>query len=318
MQKKGVVLKELLLEDDEAFIEAAYGMLLHRRPDAGGGRPYLRALRNGKSKLQILYEISNSEECSLVGGHIEGLCQAYTVQEKSGVGIEDTKLPPFAVMQVTCVDHLLDIEDADKFIQAAFWVLLKRPPDGHGFDNYLEKMSGGFSKLQVLWELVISTEGQNFGLNLPGLQSAFAHECLSLKGSRKAALVLNSSPAIVALPDLLTLNAGRFVDAAYLTLLKRMPDPEGYKYRLTQLFAGVAKVQILSEISASKEAAAIKASLQGLSGAVALYKIACFPVMGAIIKSFANIEGNSIRERHQRAIAQRLYRLEVEVSDSFR
>ena len=49
------VLQELLLENGEDFVEAAFMALLKRRPDANGGRIYLRALRNGTNKLQILY-----------------------------------------------------------------------------------------------------------------------------------------------------------------------------------------------------------------------------------------------------------------------
>ena len=48
---QSVNLQELLLEEGEDFVEAAFLALLKRRPDANGGRIYLRALRNGTRRL---------------------------------------------------------------------------------------------------------------------------------------------------------------------------------------------------------------------------------------------------------------------------
>ena len=56
-REQGIALNELLLEEGDEFVEAAYMALLKRRPDATGGRTYLRTLRNGTSKVQILHEI---------------------------------------------------------------------------------------------------------------------------------------------------------------------------------------------------------------------------------------------------------------------
>ena len=50
-------LQEILQEDEEEFVNAAFHALLRRRPDANGGRAYLRALRSGTSRIQILYDL---------------------------------------------------------------------------------------------------------------------------------------------------------------------------------------------------------------------------------------------------------------------
>lgn len=48
--------------DGSAFVEAAYGLILKRQPDAEGAQHYLNQLYAGKSKLQILADIRRSHE----------------------------------------------------------------------------------------------------------------------------------------------------------------------------------------------------------------------------------------------------------------
>ena len=73
---ESTVLNELMQEEGEDFVDAAYSALLKRRPDATGGKIYMRALRNGTSKLQILYELSKSDDCLRAGGEVPGLAEA--------------------------------------------------------------------------------------------------------------------------------------------------------------------------------------------------------------------------------------------------
>ena len=128
-------LQELLLEDGEDFVDAAFHALLNRRPDANGGRAYLRALRSGTSRIQILYELSMSEECRRVGGEIAGLSDACA---KEGIGESNdnsSATRPAHIAHVTRAEQLLVLEDTDKFIEIAYWVLLKRAPDDEGIAN---------------------------------------------------------------------------------------------------------------------------------------------------------------------------------------
>ena len=121
--------------------------------------------------------------------------------------------------------------------------------------------------------------------------------------------------AATTLAELLGYQGGRFVDCAYLTLLKRAPDSEGFQHRMEQLLGGTAKIQILSEMSASKEAIAAGVNLPGLSAALTRYKFSQTPIVGRLIKVFVNVEGNSPAERRGRAAEQRLLTLAAEVGE---
>ena len=130
-------LDELLVEDGEEFVEAAYQALLKRRPDATGGRIYLSALRRGTSKLRVLYELSLSDDCIRAGGHIPGLQKAFV---REGIGVEVIEppviAPPSYVLRITRAEQLLSLTTTDEFIDATYWVLLKRAPDAEGVESY--------------------------------------------------------------------------------------------------------------------------------------------------------------------------------------
>ncbi len=312
---QGEDLQELLLEEGDEFIDAAFMTLLKRRPDANGGRTYLRALRSGTSKLQILYELSMSDDCRRVGGEIAGLGDACA---RAGIGEANEQsmvAPPAEVAQVTRAEQLLVIVDTDKFIELAYWVLLKRPPDAEGIANCRGRLQGGAGKAQVLYELFTSPECREMGVELPGLRDAFTREGLHVVESQVSAPPEELPMAATTLAELLGYQAGRFVDCAYLTLLKRAPDSQGFQDQLQQLLNGTAKIQILSEMSASKEAIAAGVNLPGLSAALTRYKFSQTPIVGRLVKVFMSVEGNSPAERRGRAAEQRLLTLAAEVGE---
>ena len=115
--------------------------------------------------------------------------------------------------------------------------------------------------------------------------------------------------------ELLGYQGGRFVDCAYLTLLKRAPDGEGFQHRIGQLLGGTAKIQILSEMSASKEAIAAGVNLPGMSAAITRYKFSQTPIVGRLVTVFVNVEGNSPAERRGRAAEQKLLTLAAEAGE---
>ena len=308
-------LQELLLEEGEDFIDAAFMTLLKRRPDANGGRAYLRALRSGTDKLQILFELSMSDDCRRVGGEIAGLGDACA---RAGIGEaneQSSAVPPAEAAQVTRAEQLLVIVDMDKFIELAYWLLLKRPPDAKGIANCHGRLQGGASKAQVLYELFTSPECREMGIELPGLRDAFTREGLHVVESQVAAPREELPTAATSLAELLGYQGGRFVECAYLTLLKRASDSEGFQHRLEQLLEGTAKIQILSEMSASTEAIAAGVNLPGLSAALTRYKFSQTPIVGRLVKVFVNVEGDSPAERRGRAAEQRLLTLAAEVGE---
>jgi FkbM family methyltransferase len=98
---------------------------------------------------------------------------------------------------------------------------------------------------------------------------------------------INAAPA---LETLLAYQDRVFIDCAYLTLLRRSPDPSGRNYYLRRLRDGAPKVQILSEISESPEARLINAVVPGLNDAIKKYrrkhKLVRLPLFGQFLKLF--------------------------------
>jgi predicted SAM-dependent methyltransferase len=66
-------LEDLLLCNDREFIESAYSLILMRSADDGGLQFYLARLRSGVGKLQILTELSTSDEARVRGAMLQGL-----------------------------------------------------------------------------------------------------------------------------------------------------------------------------------------------------------------------------------------------------
>lgn len=308
-------LRELMVEDGEEFVEAAYMALLKRRPDATGGRLYLRALRNGTSKLQILFELSESADCRRAGGEIPGLRDAFAHEGIGEAGEKPVIAPPSQALQVTRVEQLLLLENTHEFIEIAYWVLLKRAPDAEGVAIYHDRIQGGVGKVQILFEIFTSEECREIGVELPGLRDTFARE-----GMPVVEEVRPSSPAMLSrvatsLTELLAYQGGQFVECAYMTLLKRAPDTQGFQDRLQQLLAGSSKIQILDEMSSSQEANSAGVGFPELSSAIKRYRLSRTPVIGRLVKVFVDVEDDSVAERRGRAAEQRLVTLEAELKE---
>ncbi len=171
----GAALRELLLEEGDDFIEAAYLALLHRKPDARGGPAYLRALRNGTPKLAILYELHASDESRRIGAEVPGLIQAFTRE-----GIGEAPGAARAAAAIRSAEQLLVIDDPDRFVTLAYRVLLKRPVDLDGLANCKTRMRDGIARTQILHELYSSGERQRLGTELSGLREAFRRDGLAL------------------------------------------------------------------------------------------------------------------------------------------
>jgi GT2 family glycosyltransferase len=82
---------------------------------------------------------------------------------------------------------------------------------------------------------------------------------------RKAAAI----GAAANLPNLLRLDGRRFVECAYMTVLKRPPDRAGLKHHLALLRKGVPKIQIIVGMRASPEGKKLDCELEGLPEATA-------------------------------------------------
>ncbi|MCY7388958.1 MAG: DUF4214 domain-containing protein [Burkholderiales bacterium] len=308
-------LDELLVEDGEEFVEAAYQALLKRRPDATGGRIYLRALRSGTSKLRVLYELSLSDDCIRAGGDIPGLQEAFA---RAGIGVAVIEppviAPPGYVLRITRAEQLLLLASTDEFIEATYWVLLKRAPDAEGIENYRLRMQDGVNKEQILSEIFTSDECRGLDIELPGLRDTL--ERAGIHVAEPA--VVPPAPALPAQPEmtlatLLDFNGIQFVESAYAALLKRAPDEEELQHRLGQLLEGTSKIQILDEMSASQEVILAGAKISDLSPALRRYRSSQASIIGKIFSRFVDVERNSESERRGRATEQRLLILEAKL-----
>ena len=306
------VLNELMQEEGEDFVDAAYLALLKRRPDATGGGIYMRALRNGTSKLQILYDLSKSDDCIRAGGEVPGLADACGSEGIGDKSDEPTSTPPPEAMLVTRAEQLLLIDDYNKLIEIAYWVLLKRSPDSDGIANYRERLADGTSKAQFLHELFNSVERRELSVELPGLYEAFVREGLEVANERISASPAQRSSPTITLDELLHYQGSAFVECAYLTLLQKSPDIQGNQHCLAQLFGGTSKIGILSEMAASVEGRSVGIKLPGLAAMLGRYRLSRTPVLGGLFRLIFDLEGESVAECRGRAAEQRLLTLEAD------
>ncbi|MHB0992498.1 MAG: FkbM family methyltransferase [Burkholderiales bacterium] len=75
-----------------------------------------------------------------------------------------------------------------------------------------------------------------------------------------------------------------FVEFAYLSILKRLPDAEGLNYYLGRLRSGVPKIQILGQLLDSDEALKSGVDLSRLHGEVQRQKLIQLPLISDVIK----------------------------------
>ena len=81
-----------------------------------------------------------------------------------------------AVAAISSVDDLLSLWDED-FVDAAYWRLLGRAPDGPGRMHHVYSIRTGISKCEILRRIRESAEGQENQVDVPGLDKAIqAHK----------------------------------------------------------------------------------------------------------------------------------------------
>ena len=137
-------LGELLRLESRQFVESAYLTLLGRPVDPSGLDFYVARIDTGIPKIQIVTEVCASDEL---------------------------KHPDFIN-----ASELLGI-DGEMFVECAYCLLLKRPPDIDGGRVYLNQLLKGVPKIHILAAMRGSEEGRNSGMRLAGLDELIArHE----------------------------------------------------------------------------------------------------------------------------------------------
>ena len=88
----------------------------------------------------------------------------------------------------------------------------------------------------------------------------------------------------INIEKLLSLSDIQFIEKAYLTILKRLPDDEGFNYYAARLLEGVHKLKILEQILSSPEAYNTVEDIYSLKRSVRSYKRRQIPIFGKLSK----------------------------------
>ncbi|MEX3592998.1 MAG: DUF4214 domain-containing protein [Burkholderia sp.] len=115
------------------------------------------------------------------------------------------------------------------------------------------------------------------------------------------------------LDDFLSMYDRDFVRAAYVGLLKRVPDEWGERHYLARVRAGVSKVRILSDIARSEEAKQYAIEVAGLRSAATVDRIFAIPVLGGLIQSVCFLGHINQHLRDLRALENYMVRMGEEM-----
>lgn len=108
------------------------------------------------------------------------------------------------------------------------------------------------------------------------------------------------------LNEVYSYSGAYFVFNAFITLLNRIPDPEGHKIYTEQMILGVSKDEIIYQIVKSQEWNIKKITVPGLKEVVKKVKIGKVPLIGWVIASIMGWPTYSHRAKQLRTIEAQL------------
>ena len=184
---------------------------------------------------------------------------------------------------VRTLDDLLALNGAE-FIRVVYLTLLQRDPDPGGFVAYLDKLSSGAAKVQIISEIRDSAEGHMRAVEVPGLDQA------SLPAPGGSTGVVDASE----LNGLLALRGTKFVQHAYALLLGRAADPTGLASYCACLERGISESQILAEIALSEEYRRRNRPVQGIEPIVRRYRHLRNPVARSAVRLARRLQAAAV------------------------
>ncbi|MFL6678603.1 MAG: DUF4214 domain-containing protein [Burkholderiaceae bacterium] len=181
--------------DDFQFLEQAYRRTLGRAVDPLGLRDYLKRLRAGARKEQVLSELRSSVEgqayaarAGIGAARGNGPSHPERSREIEGLAADDLPIPSGA--RPKSLDGLLQATPAD-FVAQCYRLILGREADPAGYRNYVVGLGSGLSRHEVMRQLLVSDEGVAFNAPLPEIRAAVQRRrFVSLPGIRHAIRVL--------------------------------------------------------------------------------------------------------------------------------
>jgi hypothetical protein len=114
-----------------------------------------------------------------------------------------------------------------------------------------------------------------------------------------------------SLQELCSHEGRDFVRSAYLTVLGRLPDEEGFAFYMARLNQGFSKLTILRQLRISAEARRHDPGIAGFDRALKRHRRGNLPVVGWTYRLFSKGESDSPSARDRRALLRRIERVEV-------
>lgn len=240
----------LLAQHDREFIRSAYQAVLGRAPDPDGESHYLAQLRDGIHKLAILKQMRRSAEGRTFIPGVAGLDKAIKRQHRASLPIIG---------------------------------MLARPLLGGEGDSRSERRFRGMAnELGALRQAVESVGTSSSTSVASGSPEAMPlqrrHDAVRFQPGFAA-----NSQNYYALDEFLQLHDTSFVEAAYLAILHREPDPVGRMHYVGRVREGSSKIRVLSDLIRSEEGRAKGTRIAGLNAALAIEKALSLPIIGGIL-----------------------------------
>lgn len=114
------------------------------------------------------------------------------------------------------------------------------------------------------------------------------------------------------LNDFQSLYDKNFIRSAYISILRREPDPDGEKYYLNRIRTGTSKSTVLNQMLKSAEAKKYNTTISGLSASIFLEKICATPVLGTILSAVIFLLNTKTHLQDLRAFENHVIRMAEE------
>jgi FkbM family methyltransferase len=267
------------IEDDVAFLHAAYRAILGRAAEPAGVESHLQALRKDASREEILLRMAGSPEAKararklvLIGTPVEVLL--------AGLEAAPAEKPAAASVPPVELGDLPTIGPNADFVRAVYLRMFRREGEPAGIALWQERLDAGLPRPELLLEFSRCEEAAATAYVLHGVPLELAAEALAREGASQPAPpypVPAAKPALLLpLPppareegeqeeasggstvDLAGFDQiqerGQFVYEAYRRILGRKADFEGFRHYRNLLHCGWSGPQLLAWMAGSAEA----------------------------------------------------------------
>lgn len=132
------------------------------------------------ASVQSATALVSSPEPSIVAHDIQGFTTSTTPSEITSMISNNTPRDTKTTLSNKAPDLITLLQyQGQQFVEVAYQTLLQRHPDPEGLNYYLRRLSAGVSKLQILGQMLDSSEARTSGVVLPGLRAAVIKQKLT-------------------------------------------------------------------------------------------------------------------------------------------